>query len=151
MVSNVTNDIDISGPSIKYSHGGVFGFRKSGLLTRSARQVRAGRGDEPPSAGREGEGARELSHRHPALQFVAEHRDISLEQLQVQQKIAKKIFSEDEEKCHKLFRLTKDNKDETYEWYKNRVEDRVGGTCQWFLNHEHFQKWLEQDLAPLQY
>ena len=83
------------------------------------------------------------------LRVTEEHRDISLEQLQVQQKIAKRMFSQDEEKCHQLFRLTKDNKDETYEWYKNRVEDRVEGTCQWFLNHEHFQKWLEQDSGPL--
>lgn len=55
----------------------------------------------------------------------------------------------DEGKCYQLFRLTNDSKDVTYEWYKNRVEDRLEGTCQWFLNHEHFQKWLEEDLGPL--
>ena len=86
------------------------------------------------------------------LRVTEEHRDLSLEQLQVQKEIAKKILPQDEErreKCHQLFRLTKDNKDETYEWYKNRVEDRVEGTCTWFLNHKHFQEWLDQDSGPL--
>ncbi|EED19184.1 hypothetical protein TSTA_025060 [Talaromyces stipitatus ATCC 10500] len=30
-----------------------------------------------------------------------------------------------------------------------RVESRVDGTCEWFLNHENFQTWLEQDSGPL--
>ena len=29
------------------------------------------------------------------------------------------------------------------------MEDRVDGTCKWFLNHENFQTWLEQDSGPL--
>ena len=90
-----------------------------------------------------------LSLAQSQLRVAEEHVDISLEQLQVQRQIVKKMFSRDEEKCHQLFRLTKDSKDESYEWYKNRVEDRVLGTCQWFLNHEHFQRWLVQDSGPL--
>ncbi|KIN06938.1 hypothetical protein OIDMADRAFT_185267, partial [Oidiodendron maius Zn] len=31
----------------------------------------------------------------------------------------------------------------------NRVENRVHGTCEWFLNHEHFRSWLKQDSGPL--
>ena len=89
-----------------------------------------------------------LSIAQSQLKVATEHVDISSEQLQVQQQIAKKMFSRDEELCHQLFRLTKDDKDESYEWYKNRVAERVDGTCQWFLNHKHFQKWLEQESGP---
>lgn len=53
------------------------------------------------------------------------------------------------QKCHQLFRLTDGTRDATYEWYKDRVEDRVEGTCEWFLQHEHFQMWLKQESGPL--
>lgn len=50
----------------------------------------------------------------------------------------------DRQKEHlRLFRLTKSTQDATYEWYKDRVEDRVEGTCEWFLQHAHFQEWLQ--------
>jgi hypothetical protein len=88
-----------------------------------------------------------LSLSNSRLRVEEAHMDISSEQLQVQRQIAK-MLSRDE-KCHQLFRLTKDNKDESYEWYKNRVEDRVSGTCQWFLNHQNFRRWLEKDSGPL--
>jgi ankyrin repeat protein len=29
------------------------------------------------------------------------------------------------------------------------VDERVEGTCMWFLKHEHFQRWLKQDSGPL--
>lgn len=63
--------------------------------------------------------------------------------------MARKSLSEQEQKCHQLFRLTSSGKDTTYEWYKDRVEDRVENTCMWVLNHQHFQKWLKQDSGPL--
>lgn len=53
------------------------------------------------------------------------------------------------QKCHQVFRITRGGKDDSYEWYKNRVEDRVEGTCNWFLNHHNFQSWLKQDSGPL--
>ncbi|KAK0761661.1 LOW QUALITY PROTEIN: hypothetical protein N5P37_005643 [Trichoderma harzianum] len=31
----------------------------------------------------------------------------------------------------------------------DRVEERVKDTCLWFLKHEHYQKWLEQESGPL--
>ena len=55
----------------------------------------------------------------------------------------------DKQECHQVFRITKGEKDDSYEWYKNRVEDRVEGTCEWFLTHENFQSWLKQDAGPL--
>ncbi|KAM0147381.1 hypothetical protein ACHAPG_010622 [Botrytis cinerea] len=90
-----------------------------------------------------------LSIAKEQLGVIKEHLNISSKQLQVQEEIVKKMLTKDEEKCHQIFRLTKDNKDESYEWYKNRVEDRVEGTCQWFLNHEYFKTWLKQDSGPL--
>ncbi|KAH8778226.1 hypothetical protein F5882DRAFT_298010, partial [Hyaloscypha sp. PMI_1271] len=74
---------------------------------------------------------------------------VAEQSLQVQKEIAKRMLSSDERTCLQLFRLTKDEKDETYEWYKNRVEDRVEGTCQWFLQHDNFKNWLRQDSGPL--
>ncbi|EPE08548.1 ankyrin repeat protein [Ophiostoma piceae UAMH 11346] len=55
----------------------------------------------------------------------------------------------DEQKCLQLFRLGSNNHDATYEWYKDRVEDRVQGTCSWFLQHDQFQRWLAQESGPL--
>jgi ankyrin repeat protein len=48
-----------------------------------------------------------------------------------------------------LFRLATNEKDATYEWYKDRIEERVPGTCLWFLEHEDYQKWLKQKYGPL--
>ncbi|EHK48577.1 hypothetical protein TRIATDRAFT_191145, partial [Trichoderma atroviride IMI 206040] len=36
-----------------------------------------------------------------------------------------------------------------YEWYKDRVEDRAKNTCLWFLKHDNFQKWMNQESGPL--
>jgi hypothetical protein len=57
-------------------------------------------------------------------------------------------LSENEKQCHQMFRLTASDKDVSYEWYKDRIEDRVEGTCQWFLNHDNFRHWLQQDSGP---
>lgn len=56
---------------------------------------------------------------------------------------------EKEATCLQLFRLTNNDRDATYEWYKDRVEKRVENTCQWFLQHKHFQTWLKQNSGPL--
>ncbi|KAL6230238.1 hypothetical protein BDW75DRAFT_234563 [Aspergillus navahoensis] len=66
--------------------------------------------------------------------------DNAREQLKAQNDFAKERLSDKEEKCHQLFRLTSDSGgDATYEWYKNRVEER----------HENFQKWLQSESGPL--
>ncbi|RYC78851.1 hypothetical protein BFJ63_vAg18276 [Fusarium oxysporum f. sp. narcissi] len=92
-------------------------------------------------------GLQEIAEEHRDV--AREHRDIAKEQLQAQKDLAKEKLSEEEQKCHQLFRLTTSSKDATYEWYKGRVEERVEGTCLWFLKHEHFQRWLKQDSGPL--
>ncbi|KAK3309265.1 uncharacterized protein B0T15DRAFT_376886, partial [Chaetomium strumarium] len=61
----------------------------------------------------------------------------------------KQRLSEEERRCHQIFRLTASDKDVSYEWYKNRIENRVEGTCHWFLNHSNFRHWLEQASGPL--
>ncbi|CAG7566001.1 unnamed protein product [Fusarium equiseti] len=84
------------------------------------------------------------------LQEVAkEHCDIAIEQLQAQKDLAKERLSEEQQKCHQLFRLATGSRNATYEWYKDRVEDRVEDTCMWFLKHENFQKWLSQNCGAL--
>ncbi|KAI7970196.1 hypothetical protein EIK77_008423 [Talaromyces pinophilus] len=87
-----------------------------------------------------------LSSLHEVAQ---ENRDIAKEQLQCQKDLVKEMLSKEEQQCHQLFRLTTNSRDATYEWYKDRVEERVKDTCLWFLEHEHFQGWLNQVSGPL--
>ncbi|KAL6857555.1 Ankyrin repeat A protein 2 [Amphichorda felina] len=81
--------------------------------------------------------------------ILTELLDTAKEQLQARKDRTKERLSEKEQECHQLFRLTKSSRDDTYEWYKERVEERVDGTCQWFLKHENFQAWLQQESGPL--
>ncbi|CAK7219974.1 hypothetical protein SBRCBS47491_004032 [Sporothrix bragantina] len=72
------------------------------------------------------------------------HRDIAQKQLALQQEIQQDAVRQ------KLSDEQKNNdKNVTYEWYKDRVEDRIQGTCLWFLRHDHFQRWLAQESGPL--
>jgi ankyrin repeat protein len=90
----------------------------------------------------------------PGLRETAKKRQrIAEEHLDTVQKRSKtedaERKQEKEADCLHLFRLTDKSKDATYEWYKSRVEDRVEGTCTWFLQHPHFLEWVEQDSGPL--
>ncbi|KAJ4404430.1 hypothetical protein N0V85_004879 [Neurospora sp. IMI 360204] len=58
-------------------------------------------------------------------------------------------LKEKEKKCLRLFRLTDNQRDVSYEWYKSRVEKRVEGTCVWAVEHENFRDWLELKSGPL--
>lgn len=78
-----------------------------------------------------------------------EHQDIAKEQLQAQKDLAKERLSKEEQECHQLFRLTTGSRDATYEWYKDRVEEMVADTCQWFLKNDYFEIWLKQESGPL--
>jgi len=90
-----------------------------------------------------------LIHMGRLLSANEEQLEIAKKQLQIQELTAQQSLSEKEQKCHQLFRLIERNKDVSYEWYKNRVDDRVEGTCQWFLKHEHFIRWSKQESGPL--
>ena len=64
--------------------------------------------------------------------------------------------TKEERECHQFFRLTDTSKPDAktegrsgYEEYKNRVESRVEGTCQWFLDQENFKHWLKEDSGLL--
>ncbi|KAL7914748.1 hypothetical protein GGI35DRAFT_435150 [Trichoderma velutinum] len=87
---------------------------------------------------------RDIAKEHRDI--AKENRDITKEHFQIGEEEKRR---REEETCHQLFRLTNSEKDATYEWYKDRVEKRVENTCLWFLQHEHFQTWLEQDSGPL--
>lgn len=78
----------------------------------------------------------------------AQH-DIAQEQLELQKEAIRRKDCNEEKECLRVFRLTDASKDATYEWYKDRVDDRVDGTCEWFLGHDNFQLWLAQDSGPL--
>ena len=67
----------------------------------------------------------------------------------MQHTVREQELSNQQRECLQLFRLTKSTEDATYEWYKDRVEDRVEGTCNWFLEHAHFQEWFKQVSGPL--
>ncbi len=91
-----------------------------------------------------------LSEGLAGLQEATEsHRDIAQKQLEIQENVAKELWSDKEAACLQLFRLADSTKDATYEWYKDRVDDRVEDTCLWFLEHEHFRMWLERESGPL--
>ncbi|KFA80114.1 hypothetical protein S40288_04664 [Stachybotrys chartarum IBT 40288] len=83
------------------------------------------------------------------LRLAEEGRDLTKENLQIQRDMFTQVLSEKEERCHQLFRLVAGSNDATYEWYKDRVENRVEGTCEWFINHESFKHWVEQDSGLL--
>ena len=80
---------------------------------------------------------------------VCDQRDIAKKQLGTQQDAVQHEISKRQNECLQLFRLTKSDKDATYEWYKERVDERVDGTCTWVLEHKYFRTWLEQDAGPL--
>ncbi|KAI1367088.1 hypothetical protein F5Y08DRAFT_299380 [Xylaria arbuscula] len=90
-----------------------------------------------------------LSVSEDQVRVATEQLVITQRSLQIQEDRAKQQFSDRQNKCLQLFRLTDSSKDATYEWYKDRVEPRLEGTCEWFLKHENFQRWLKQDSGPL--
>jgi len=83
------------------------------------------------------------------LDVAEAHRDIAREQLKIQQGALRQKLSDKQNECLQLFRLTKETEDVTYEWYKDRIEDRVENTCMWFLQYDHFQEWSKQESGPL--
>ncbi|KAJ4152838.1 hypothetical protein LMH87_009358 [Akanthomyces muscarius] len=83
------------------------------------------------------------------LDTTKKQLEVAEKQLQIQENTAKYQLSNDEQRCHQTFRLVVGARDATYEWYKDRVKERVEDTCLWFHRHEHFQKWLKQDSGPL--
>ncbi|KAK3306056.1 uncharacterized protein B0T15DRAFT_417141, partial [Chaetomium strumarium] len=91
---------------------------------------------------------RKLRVAEEARDIAGEQRDINKKELQVLRDMAKQGLSDKRAKCHQLFYLN-DSNGATYEWYKNRVEDRIEGTCQWFLHDERFKSWLARDSGPL--
>lgn len=84
-----------------------------------------------------------------SLNIAKKHHEIAETHLGIVKARLSQEEQEEIQKCHQLFRLTDGSRDTTYEWYKDRVKDRVEDTCLWFLRHEHFQKWLKQDFGPL--
>ncbi|KAI1169653.1 hypothetical protein F4777DRAFT_584691 [Nemania sp. FL0916] len=89
---------------------------------------------------------KEIEHLVP---ITEEHLRVSTRQLEIQENEVENRLNDKEKACLHLFRLTDSNRDVTYEWYKGRVENRLNGTCEWFLNHENYRNWNECDSGPL--
>ncbi|KAF2818592.1 purine and uridine phosphorylase [Ophiobolus disseminans] len=92
----------------------------------------------------------------PIIQALQEIRDINeshrndfKEYLKIVKDNVNRELSDKEKKCLQLFRRAKGEKDATYEWFKDRIEERVQGTCNWLTDHENFKQWLKQDSGPL--
>ena len=83
------------------------------------------------------------------LAVSTQQLDVLQKQLAIQQNAAQKKLLNEQKKCLQLFCLTRNNSDVMYDWYKDRVEDRVDGTCQWLVQHDHFKAWLAQESGPL--
>lgn len=85
-----------------------------------------------------------------ALKEIAnDHIDVSKQQLDLAERAAQQHFTDRQREWLQLFRLTRSDKDATYESYKERVEDRVEGTCHWLLEHDSFRTWSEMESGSL--
>jgi hypothetical protein len=84
-----------------------------------------------------------LSLMQEQLTNAKEHRDVSVHHLELSKRIEQREISHEEQKCLQVFSGT------DYKWYKDRIESRVEGTCQWFLTQENYQDWLGQYSGPL--
>ncbi|KAH7070295.1 hypothetical protein FB567DRAFT_481992, partial [Paraphoma chrysanthemicola] len=83
------------------------------------------------------------------LSATEELQNDSKKRLKLQQEAMKQGLSDKENQCLRLFRRTSSEKDITYEWSKNRVAERVEGTCNWVIEHDNFKEWLRQESGPL--
>ncbi|KAI1402880.1 hypothetical protein F4819DRAFT_260972 [Hypoxylon fuscum] len=80
------------------------------------------------------------------LDVAEEHKDISSQHLQVSRELLQlktKEFSDKEKECHAIFRQ------DDYEFYKSRVDDRFEGTCTWVLDHANYKSWKTAEYGPL--
>ncbi|RDH21372.1 ankyrin [Aspergillus niger ATCC 13496] len=82
-------------------------------------------------------------------EVLKDHRATSNKLLQNCEDFARKRLSNEQQRCRQLFRLTRSDRDITYEQYKDQVKERVDGTCMWFLDHPNFQTWLKEESGPL--
>ncbi|KAF9632472.1 ankyrin repeat protein [Lasiodiplodia theobromae] len=80
-----------------------------------------------------------LSVQKENIKVAEENRKINAEILRRQIEADKARLSKDELNRLQLFHIT------DYQRYKDRVEDRLEGTCEWFLGHENYEEWLKHD------
>ncbi|GAD93829.1 hypothetical protein BC1G_06991 [Paecilomyces variotii No. 5] len=82
--------------------------------------------------------------------------DLQEKNLKFNMEMAERQMTKNEWDCLQLFRLTHTTGSGaglegkfTYEDFKDRVEHKVEGTCQWFLDQESFKRWLKEDSGIL--
>ncbi|CAH0057162.1 unnamed protein product [Clonostachys solani] len=84
-----------------------------------------------------------------ASEVLSEIRQVAQDHLDIAKENQDNSKEREKQKCHQIFRLTTSGKDSTYEWYKDRIEKRVEGTCSWFLHHANFENWQQKESGPL--
>ncbi|CAH0039831.1 unnamed protein product [Clonostachys rhizophaga] len=84
-----------------------------------------------------------------ASEVLSEIRQVARDHLNIAKENQETSKEREKHECHQIFRLTTSGKDTTYEWYKDRIEKRVEGTCSWFLRHSNFKSWQQQESGPL--
>lgn len=83
------------------------------------------------------------------LPLAQRHLEVDIEALNLQRQMHEEALSVKEQECRQLFRLARNEEDSSYELYKSRVDDRLEGTCEWFLEQPHFNQWLDNDRGLL--
>ncbi|PWY70108.1 ankyrin repeat protein [Aspergillus eucalypticola CBS 122712] len=83
------------------------------------------------------------------LPLAQRHLEVDIEALNLQRQMHEEALSVKEQECRQLFRLARNEEDSSYELYKSRVDNRVEGTCEWFLEQPHFNQWLDNDRGLL--
>lgn len=83
------------------------------------------------------------------LPLAQRHLEVDIEALNLQRQMHEEALSVKEQECRQLFRLARNEEDSSYELYKSRVDDRLEGTCEWFLEQPHFNQWLDDDRGLL--
>lgn len=91
-----------------------------------------------------------------SLTSLAELLRLDTRQLAIQEKMLEanemrdaRAISKEENECIKSFHIQNRDQNQSYQWYKDRIEERIENTCGWFLSQDQYQKWLSEDTGPL--
>lgn len=84
--------------------------------------------------------------------MAAGHLDVAKEHLEVDKEYHQQVLDrlpDQEKECLRSFRLTRDDRDDSYEWHKDKIEERLEGTYNWILSHDSYTNWLDKDSGLL--
>ncbi|KAH7007379.1 hypothetical protein EDB80DRAFT_893710 [Ilyonectria destructans] len=79
------------------------------------------------------------------LSIVSKQLGVATRHMEIAMKDQKDRLSNEEMKCLQAFRLVSKDSNVSYEWYRDRFEDRAEGTCNRFLKQKKLDSWLDTD------